>query len=472
MIRELYRKYRKQIFLAFLLVIIENVTFIAEPYIFGKAIDDLREANLIEEEVDSTLANTVVRHAIDSVREHLIDSLLERDTLERLDTAITSELQAPQRQYQGWHIATTSLGQTDPQPFHDERRVRRKERRDSMRSHFDKRINEIARTHSDSERTQKLRHTQLPAHVQRKLRDVFNERDSLQMAFKKSNSSHAVNKKTTRDSLRSEIKKRPREKQTIAKEFSREKPPVSFFFPKDLGPFIPALLPWVILYLISSLVGALRRYYDTKTYTKMFARLASDVVEKQLAAGEDISKIAGRSTLAWNNIEFFQYSLPEFIEQCINVGGAVIALSLFDWRLAAVGGGLILLVLIASRVYMSKIERYKTQINDLKEQEYDTFATRNPSLIRTFYTSISHLETRVSKLDTLGYIALRAGLLVMFLGTLYISLDLDRFTIGEIYSIVAYVWTFVTASEYIPYLSDKWVNLRDISKRLKTETIE
>src|SRR6266480_5800769 len=75
MIRLLFRKYRFQIFMAFALVIVENVTFIAEPYIFGQAIDDLREANRIENEVDSSVTNTIIQQAIDSVRDYLLDSL-------------------------------------------------------------------------------------------------------------------------------------------------------------------------------------------------------------------------------------------------------------------------------------------------------------------------------------------------------------------------------------------------------------
>src|SRR2546423_6020223 len=75
MIRLLFRKYRFQITMAFALVIVENVTFIAEPYIFGQAIDDLREANRIENEVDSSVTNTIIQQAIDSVRDYLLDSL-------------------------------------------------------------------------------------------------------------------------------------------------------------------------------------------------------------------------------------------------------------------------------------------------------------------------------------------------------------------------------------------------------------
>ena len=85
MITLLFRKYRFQIIMAFALVIIENVTFIAEPYVFGQAIDDLRETNRIENEVDSSVTNTIIQQAIDSVRDYILDSLsltLPEDSLQ------------------------------------------------------------------------------------------------------------------------------------------------------------------------------------------------------------------------------------------------------------------------------------------------------------------------------------------------------------------------------------------------------
>jgi hypothetical protein len=54
---------------------------------------------------------------------------------------------------------------------------------------------------------------------------------------------------------------------------------------------------------------------------------------------------------------------------------------------------------------------------------------------------------------------------------LYISIDLNDFSTGNIYSIVAYLWTFVSSSEYLPELLESWTSLKDIAKRLKTEQV-
>jgi hypothetical protein len=66
---------------------------------------------------------------------------------------------------------------------------------------------------------------------------------------------------------------------------------------------------------------------------------------------------------------------------------------------------------------------------------------------------------------------MRFILLFIFLAVLYISIDLDDFTTGSIYSIVAYIWTFVTSSEYLPELMESWTSLKDVSNRLNQASL-
>ncbi len=449
--------------MAFALVIVENVTFIAEPYIFGQAIDDLRETNRIENEVDSSVTNTIIQQAIDSVRDYILDSLsltLPEDSSQSFRSNPDKNLSA-----QAVFIPTlfTSTHQHQISPT-----FRRKHpRRDSLKLKLDKSIETIKRSDTNMEARADLVNHPPVAHLQQRVRRILNKRDSIHKLVKNGTTPLLKKKTPSRDSLRTAIEKKPHtHKQVIGK--GKRKEPVAFSLPKDLAPFLPPLIPWIILFVVSSCVGAIRRVYDTRIYTRMFADLSGEVVAQQLEQGEDLSKIAGRSSLAWQNIEFFQYNLPEFIEQIINVGGAIIALAFFDWRVAAVGSGLVAFVVVASRFYMRSVGKYQVLLNDMHEQEYNIFATKDPRVIKQYYTDISALEVKFSNRSAASYGILRVLLLFMFMTTLYISLDLDRFTIGELYSIVAYVWTFVTASEYIPYLSEKWVALKDTSRRLQS----
>ncbi len=131
--------------MAFALVIVENVTFIAEPYIFGIAIDDLRETNRIENEVDSSVTNSIIQQSIDSVRDFLLDSLSQY--LPEDDDSIQSFLSLPHQDSQTLPVknqpvfftpasyAIVHQQQVTP-PIHHKKRPRR----DSLKLRLDKSI--------------------------------------------------------------------------------------------------------------------------------------------------------------------------------------------------------------------------------------------------------------------------------------------------------------------------------------------
>ena len=293
MIRILFRKYRFQIFLAFALVIVENVTFIAEPYVFGQAIDDLRETNRIENEVDSSVTNTIIQQAIDSVRDYILDSLsltMPEDSLQSYRS--NSDKNIPDQLVIIPALFTASHQHQSSQTSH-----KKHPRRDSLKQKLDKSIENIKRADTSVEAQTELLMHPPQGHLQQRVRKVLNKRDSIHKLVKSGNISLNRKKILNRDSLRTAIEKKPHtHRQVIGK--GKKKENVGFSLPKDLVPFLPPLIPWIILFVVSSCVGGIRRVYDTRIYTRMFADLSGEVVAQQLEQGEDLSKIAGRSSLA------------------------------------------------------------------------------------------------------------------------------------------------------------------------------
>jgi len=53
---------------------------------------------------------------------------------------------------------------------------------------------------------------------------------------------------------------------------------------------------------------------------------------------------------------------------------------------------------------------------------------------------------------------------------LFICVDLDNFTTGKIYSIVAYLWTFIGQTEYLPDLMESLGSIKDLDLRFERDT--
>lgn len=238
---------------------------------------------------------------------------------------------------------------------------------------------------------------------------------------------------------------------------------------KEAAQFIGPLILWIGVFLLNSGTGALRRAIDQKIYLTMFSHIAVEVAQSAKKRGDSISKTVARAELSREFINFFQYRFPEIIEQSIAIGGAVIALYFFDWRISLSCLFIVLPLLLITKLYIKKVTAVQSDLHDTREEAFDVFSTQNIDQIRTYYGRISKAEQKIAYWGALNFAFIRVCLLGIFLLVLYISIDLDDFTTGSIYSIVAYLWTFVTSTEYLPELLESSTSIRDISRRLTKE---
>ena len=79
---------------------------------------------------------------------------------------------------------------------------------------------------------------------------------------------------------------------------------------------------------------------------------------------------------------------------------------------------------------------------------------------------MANVQSKIGKYNGFNFGFMRLTLLIVFLVVLYISIDLDNFTTGDIYAIVSYLWTFITSAEYLPELMESRASLKDISQRI------
>jgi ABC-type multidrug transport system fused ATPase/permease subunit len=163
--------------------------------------------------------------------------------------------------------------------------------------------------------------------------------------------------------------------------------------------------------------------------------------------------------------------MPEIIENVIAIGGAIIALYFIDYRISLTCFGIILPLFFLSKFYSNKVATYQRQFHDNYENMFDIFSEKDPSKIQQYFVNYANPQKRIGSWNAFNFGIMRFFLLIIFLLVLYISIVLDGLSAGEIYSVVAYLWTFITATEYLPELLESWTSLKDISRRLKTEEL-
>lgn len=232
------------------------------------------------------------------------------------------------------------------------------------------------------------------------------------------------------------------------------------------------LLYWIITFVVNSGTGTLRRYVDPRIFLNIFTNLATDVAKNSIQKKLSVSKTTARAELSYQYIGFLQYRMPEIIEHIIAIGGAIIAMYLFDWRIAMTCMFIVVPLYLMSRLYNKQVLVLQREFHDGYEDIFEVFSKRDAVYVTEYYNKLAEPQKRIASWGAFNFGTVRLALLIIFLVVLYIAIDLDDFSAGELYSIVAYLWTFVTSTEYLPELMESWTSLKDISRRLRTEEIE
>jgi len=238
--------------------------------------------------------------------------------------------------------------------------------------------------------------------------------------------------------------------------------------------FGPALFPvllWVFIFSLNSGVGAYRRSRSEKIFLNIYCELATSIAVNTRDQKLSPSKATARAELSREYISFFQYRIPEIIEQGIDIFGTIIALSLFDWRLSVVCLCMVVPLTFISYFYSKKISVCQKHFHDSREDAYNIFVTQDPEKVRQYCNRMAQWQQRIANWGAFNFGVVRIFLLGIFLVILYIAIGFDNFSTGNIYSITAYVWTFVTSSEYLPEQLESWTSIRDISSRLRVENV-
>ena len=227
---------------------------------------------------------------------------------------------------------------------------------------------------------------------------------------------------------------------------------------------VPLLGAW----LLHLATGLFRHVYDTRVFTLVYADLASDLVERQRAAGADPTHVAARVALSREVIDFLQTELPAVAASAVHFVGAVVMLCILSpWV-----GLLALLALVPAALETRRFGRlslrYNAALNDRLEREVGLVAAAPPrSVRRHFAHRLRFWRVRISDAEarSWGVIELlQIGLTLAALAIL--ARDPAAASAGAIFAVLSYVWTYGEAVGELPGVVQKLARLKDIAGRL------
>jgi ABC-type multidrug transport system fused ATPase/permease subunit len=244
---------------------------------------------------------------------------------------------------------------------------------------------------------------------------------------------------------------------------------IDHFYDHEKVNYIYPLIIWIIVYLINVVGGGLHRLYNGSVYSKMDAEISINVVIESESHGDESSKMLVRTELVKEYIVFFKERLPEVMWQLSATAGAIIALFFYDYRIALVCLGVTIPIGYINNLNRKKVTSLQKNIHDNQETLFNLIEGRDITKISRFYKEAILPKTIIARWNAFDYSSVKVLLVIIFVGILFICVDVDNFSTGKIYSIVAYLWTFIASTEYLPELMESLGSIKDLNSRFNKD---
>lgn len=219
--------------------------------------------------------------------------------------------------------------------------------------------------------------------------------------------------------------------------------------------------------LVALLIGAFRRWIDTRTYATIYEITATDLVDVEHRRHTDVSSIAARSTLLTEFIEFLEESMPMIVNSAIGIVGTLIILARIDLGVFAAALGLAALVAGVYTVTGSRNVALTTGYNDELERQVTALATRNTAEAKRHFGRLMGWNRKLSDLETLNYSAIYLGVIALLVYSPIAVVDGGDPDFGFVFSTIVYVFQYVEAVLATPLFIQQMIRLREISTRLR-----
>lgn len=222
---------------------------------------------------------------------------------------------------------------------------------------------------------------------------------------------------------------------------------------------------------VSSLViGAARRFYDTRIYSAIYSEVATDMIDHAQQTKLSISKQNGRSGLLTELVEFFEHSMPGIILCVFGVLGTlgiVATLNIYVFL------GCLLLLLLMVMVYWltGKTQyRYHEGYNHEYEQRVDVLSAGKINDIAKHFKDLMRWNIKLSDMETINFSVVWLGVICLFVATPIFAVQTAAGVpeVGTVLALLMYVFDYSEKVATLPFFIQQLIRLSEISNRLNS----
>jgi hypothetical protein len=216
-------------------------------------------------------------------------------------------------------------------------------------------------------------------------------------------------------------------------------------------------------------IASARRLNDTRCFTRIHADLATGLVLDQRGRSVEVSRVAARSALSREIVDFFERDMVVVIYCLYSVVGALAMLAWADPGLVPWCLALVLPAYLLSLWTGRQSLILNGRLNDEVEREVEVIERARPAEVRGHFDLIRRWRIALSDRDAFSFGVLEAIIFIAMAAALVRTCARPGIDAGTIFSVLGYVVMYVIGIANVPLLVQQFNRLRDISGRLQAE---
>ncbi|MGQ0639867.1 MAG: ABC transporter six-transmembrane domain-containing protein [Gemmatimonadaceae bacterium] len=216
--------------------------------------------------------------------------------------------------------------------------------------------------------------------------------------------------------------------------------------------------------------GTFRKVYDTYIFTGIYSDVATAVVLEQGSRGVPTTQIVARSALSREFVDFFERDLPLISTTLIGFAGALVMLFSYDVRIGFYCLAALAPLLVLNGLYARRSQELNKSLNDQLEREVDVLTARRPEVVRTHYTLLANWRMRLSNAEAANWGVMELFVIGLAAAVLIRAVALPGAQAGDIYAVIAYLWSYIGSLDNVPFTVQQLSRLRDLGYRMHFNT--
>lgn len=217
--------------------------------------------------------------------------------------------------------------------------------------------------------------------------------------------------------------------------------------------------------LLRTVMGVLRRMYDTRTFLRMYSTLATDIVVGQSRRNVRTTRIVARTTLAREATDFLERDVPVAVSTMYSVAGGVIMLGSYDRPLMLTAATLGSFGVALNILFSRRATLLNRHLNDTVEEEVDMISRNSTDSATEHYARVANCQIRISDWQAGAFSVTQGVILSLFVVALYRVPHWNTGSLGDVYALFRYVTMFTMGLASVPQVALRLARLRDIQRR-------